>query len=228
MNHYTYLLTFNDGMLYVGVHSTHLDPELDVTYRGSGTELPVIRDESICTKTILALHDSREDAVNAEIQYILEHGCVESEHYYNQRLKTFDKYGQKAETHPNIRSMQSKLKGRTEDTHGYLRGTAQKLSNYCGENRTPAQKAADVRLSETTKGIPNSKKGHKGISNQAFTPWYFIDDLGNKTEVYDITKKDYASTLGLTPRQMEHRFHYTNIDKPKKSGILKGWIFGNL
>lgn len=228
MYHYTYLLTFTDGMLYIGVHSTHLKPELDTRYRGSGSELPKYREEDVCRKEILATYDTREDAVNAEIQYILDNNCIESDIYYNRRLRTYDKHGQTVETHENIRQMQSKLAGRSKETHPYLLQIAEKLRKYKGDNRTPAQKAADVKLSETNKGIPNPLKAHKGTKNQAFTPWYFIDDLGNRTEVYDVTKKDYAPLLGLTPRQMEHRFHYTNIDKPKKNGILKGWVFGNL
>lgn len=228
MNHYTYLLTFTDGMLYVGVHSTTIDPYLDESYRGSGSDLPKKRDKTVCTKKVLSTYPSREEAIKAEIQYIIDHACITSDQYYNKRLKTFDKHGQTANTHTNIQSMQSKLLGRTKETHHYLATTSEKLKRYSGDNRTEAQKAADVRLSETMKGIPNPEKGHKGITNQAFIPWYFIDSEGNKTEVFDITKKDYAPLLGLTPRQMEHRFHYTNINKPKKTGILKGWIFGNL
>ena len=40
MYHYAYLLTFPDGMKYVGARSIHFQPELDVTYLGSGKALP--------------------------------------------------------------------------------------------------------------------------------------------------------------------------------------------
>lgn len=213
MYHYVYLLSFDNSMKYVGCHSTHLSPELDVTYLGSGSKLPA-RTHKTCKKEILSIHETREQAINAEIDFIQKNNCVNSEEYYNVRLKTFDKHGSKlSENHKKIISENSK-----------------KPRNfpYRGKDRTPAQIQGSINASKKLTGVKNLSKGHKGITNCAFKPWYFITPEGIRTEVYDITKKDYASKLGFTHRQLVHRFHYTNQHNPGKTHPFKGWTFGDL
>jgi len=51
---------------------------------------------------------------------------------------------------------------------------------------------------------------------------------GMKIEVHNKSKQDYAVKLGVTPRQLGHRFHYTNEHKEAKGLPLKGYTFGNL
>ena len=227
MNHYVYELTFEDGMKYIGVHSCTLKPELDTCYLGSGRRLPE-RSPETCTKTILEVFSSREEATAKEKELIDTLGCVESENYYNVRNWNYDKHGQTSESHENIKITASKLKGRSADTHEYIAVATEKRKQYVGDKRTPAQLEADRKLRETTKGIPNPAKGHKGITNSGFKPWYYIDLTGKLTKVYDTPKQEYAHKLGLTPRQLGHRFHHTNINKPTKQGICKGWVFGNV
>lgn len=221
MKHYLYLLTFNDGMKYVGARSTTLDyPELDTNYLGSGRHLPV-RSLTTCSKQILATYPSRDELIKAEIQYINSNKCVESEFYYNKRTATYDRHGDKCE------SASKALKGRTAMSHKYIEEAAIKNKKYTGENRTLAQKHKDAKARGVSTG-PNPLKGNSGTTNSAFIPWYSISPEGVKKEYHDITKQDAAPEFGLTPRQMVHRFHYTNIDKPAKRGKIKGWVFGNL
>lgn len=37
-----------------------------------------------------------------------------------------------------------------------------------------------------------------------------------------------AASLGFTPRQLGHGFHYTNEHKVAQKMPRKGWVFGNL
>lgn len=208
-------------MKYVGARSTTLDStELDTAYLGSGRGLPE-RNLTTCTKTILKEFPSRDELIKAEIEYITQYDCVNSESYYNLRTSTYDRHGDTSE------ATSLALKGRTSREYDYIRDTAIKNSKYKGELRTPAQKHNDEKMRGKSTG-PNKLKGHKGITNSAFEPWYSISPDGVRTEYHSKTKKDAASEFGLTPRQMTHRFHPTNINKPAKKGKIKGWVFGNL
>lgn len=221
MNHYVYILKFVDGMKYIGVRSTHLTPKLDTCYLGSGSALPD-RNRDTCVKIILKTFSTRKEATEYEKYLIDTLDCVNSSNYYNLRNYNHDKHGS---TCP---ATSSALAGRTKEDYVYIRKANEKRSKYIGNNRTPAQLEADKRLRETTKGIPNAAKGHKSTDNCAFKPWYYINAVGQLTQVFDQTKQEYAHKLGLTPRQLVHRFHYSNINKPAKQGKCKGWIFGNV
>lgn len=219
MYHYVYLLTFPDGMMYVGCRSTKLKPELDTTYLGSGRNLPKDRHSyrNLITKDILGEFSSREEALEFESNYIIQHDCVKREDFYNKRVKVFDRVGL---SNPN--PFNKTLAKKASATY--------KSRNYKGANRTPAQKEADKLNSLRTKGTKNPKKGHKGTTNCAFNPWYYITPEGNYVEVLNTTKEEYAK-LGILPftyRQLAHRFHYTNEHKQGKCHPFKGWVFGNL
>ena len=221
MNHYLYLITFNNSMLYVGAHSSVIKPEVDAMYLGSGADLPE-RTYKDCHKTILNTFDTREELLEAELQYIKDNNCVESSSYYNKReLPTFDRHGK---TYPDEANIQ---RGRTKETHPYLKEAGKKRSLYKGENRTPAQKAYAERVTGVKQGS-NPLKGHNGTSNSGFVPWYYITPTGIYNEVYDITKRDFAKTIGLTERQLKNRFHSSNRHKPAKGLPCKGWTFGNI
>lgn len=226
MFHYNYLLKFSDGMQYIGCRSSSIKPELDTCYLGSGKGLPD-RDKSNCTKVILAEFPTRDEAIKAEVKYILDHDCVNSPEWYNRCYSANDRHGKTSDKCTGTKAMQSKLKGRTAETHEYIRKANEKRKAYSGANRTPAQIEADKVRKEKSKG-KNPSKGHSSTTNPSFSPWYYIKDTGEKVIVSECTKKDYAPKLGITPRQLEHRFHHTNINKPAKQGKLKGWVFGNV
>ena len=218
MRHYVYLLEFQDGMKYVGARSCNFDPKLDTCYLGSGRHLPKDRNIFNCKKTVLKEYLSREAAITAEITYIKEHACVVSKRYYNTRISTFDRYGTTGKKQNRNKELDQKA----------LKIRAEKFKQYKGKNRTPALLDADIRRGNTIRGTKNPAKGLSGIANNGFTPWYYITPAGDYHEMYSVTRKDFAPTIGLTPRQMEHRFHHSNIHKAGRTKPSKGWIFGTL
>jgi hypothetical protein len=229
MNHYVYKLYFINGMKYIGVHSTPNVPEEDVCYLGSGRELPP-RSRHTCTKVIIGTYLTRDEAIQAEQDHIQAFNCVESDDYYNKRLVTYDRYGKHTiETCVGTALSAAILAGRTKDTHEYLRAKGEKFKQYAGAMRTPALKAADKIRGLKVRGTKDPRKGKGGVKNNGFNPWYYITPAGDYHEVHDVTKQEFAPRLGVTPRQLGHRFHYTNMHKvaPARSP-LKGWTFGDL
>lgn len=221
MYHYTYLLEFDDGMKYVGVHSTTVQPHLDTRYLGSGRKLPP-RDSSSCTKHILGTYPDRASAVAAEVDYIDAHDCCASPEYYNVRRATFDLHGRTKDDTPGIAQTAMKLRGRTHNRD----------SSSCiyltGDDRTPAQKVGQERMRAALTGQKNPAKGRPGVKNNGFRPWYYITPEGEYVEVHDRTKAEVAPELGMTPRQIAHGFHHSNMHKRAKTLPRKGYVFGNL
>lgn len=218
MIHYMYLLTFNDGMLYVGARSTNLDTaELDACYLGSGKALPA-RTRNTCTKTILNTYESRRELLEAEKAYIQDHSCVDSENYYNLRVSTHDRHGcEGVDTNT----------GRNADTHSYIARANEKRKQYVGDNRTPAQKHSDAKLRGVSTG-PNPLKGLKGSKSPHFQPWYYITPKGEYHEEHHRTRDIVAKELGFTTRQFDNRMRGDNEHVPGKRGPIKGWILGRI
>lgn len=214
MYHYCYLLTFPNGMKYVGAHSTHLEPHLDTSYLGSGKLLPKDRHSiNKPTKKVLGVFKTREELMAFETNYIIQNSCHVSNEWYNIRTSTYDRHGESSWN----TGLKHKFKPRPEFTKRYGKGY-----------RSPAQIAGAASMREKLTGVSNPAKGHPGIENSGFKPWYSISPLGVRTEYHDKTKQEIAAELGVTPRQLIHRFHYTNEHQPAKTKPLKGWTFGNL
>ena len=219
MYHYAYLLTFQDNMKYVGARSTKIKPQLDSTYLGSGRGLPASRHDNRhnINKIILQEFNNREDLIKFEENFIITNNCVESNEWYNQRYSAYDKH-----------SKNHGSSGFTKESRKKAMDTIKRRNYTKSANRTPAQLAHDQWCSDNFTGIKNPAKGHKGVTNQGFVPWYYIDPEGNYVEVHNETKRDKAKQLGFTERQLEHGFHYTNIHQEARTMPRKGWTFGNL
>ena len=214
MNHYAYLLTFADGMRYIGARSTHLAPELDATYLGSGKALPKDRHESgNVIKTILAVFLTREELMEYEESFIKLNECATSQDWYNLRTATFDRYGS--------------LPWNTGVTVPEYISRETFSRRYKG-NCSPAMIAAHKATANKTRGVKNPDKGHQSTTNCAFTPWYYITPEGEYVEVHDKTKREAAAFFGVTERQLINRFHHTNEHKVAKYPTLRGYTFGNL
>lgn len=214
MYHYAYLLTFVNGMQYVGARSTNLNPLLDTTYLGSGRALPKDRHTiNIPRKQILKEFSTREALMVFEKDYIISNGCRRDPRWYNARSATYDRHG---ETPWN--------KGISIDRTN----AGKTFSERYKGNRTPAMIASHATTAERNRGVKNPDKGHLGTTNTAFIPWYYITPEGIYKEIFDVTKRDMAKELGFTERQIGHRFHYTNEHQKAKTLPLKGWTFGNL
>lgn len=215
MNHYAYLLTFNDGMKYIGARSTHLSPELDTTYLGSGRALPIDRHDNrgSVTKIIIGNFATRKELMEFEINFITQNSCCASAGWYNQRVSTHDRHG----------SIPHNLGKKGHQNSG------ETLSRRYGQGfRTPAQIEGAKRMKAALTGTKNPLKGHSGTTNKAFIPWYYIQPNGEYVEVHDTTKRDMATKLGFTERQLMQGFHYTNEHKAARTLPRKGWTFGNL
>lgn len=214
MNHYAYLLTFTNGMRYMGARSTKLSPELDASYLGSGRALPKDRHElHNVTKTIMATFLTREELMEFEENFITLNGCTGSKDWYNLRKATFDRHG----SLPWNTGVSAQA--------GISRETFSR--RYKG-NRSPAMIASHAATAEKNRGVKNPDKGHKSITNCAFIPWYYITPIGEYVEVHDKTKREAAQSLGVTERQLINRFHHSNEHKVAKYPTLRGYVFGNL
>lgn len=101
MNHYTYLITYDDGKKYMGVRSCKCSPEQDIAYFGSSKHTP---DKThVVSKEILAKYPTREKAITAEIHYHQLHDIAANPQYYNkakQTAKGFDTLGVRFIRHP--------------------------------------------------------------------------------------------------------------------------------
>lgn len=217
MYHYVYLLTFDNGMSYIGAHSTTIKPELDTCYLGSGRALPERTPQS-CTKEIVEIFNTRAEAINYEEKLIELNNAVKSPYFYNLRKRVHDKHGSKLSSE-HVENIRKQHTGRDRSEYG---------KKYTGEGRTPAQKAGDIANGLRNKGVKNPAKGLLGIKNNGFVPWYYITPLGAYHEIHDRTKEELAESLGFTKRQLQHAFHYTNQHKEAKTRPRKGWTFGNL
>jgi len=227
MYHYVYLLTFPDGKKYVGAKSRSFHPDLDECYLGSGKNLPKNRTRHNCTKKILGIYPTRTEAISAEIAYIEKYDCVNSPDYYNARRRTYDRHGATKETCSGAKISSELQAGRSKNTHEYLRKKGEKFKQYMGENRTKALKDADKRRGETIQGTKNPAKGHSGISNCAFIPWYYITPEGLMVEKHTLTKKEFAIQQGQPPLKIAQLIH-RKAHKIQKKGYFKGWVFGDL
>lgn len=234
-HNYVYEIKYSNNKKYIGVRSCNCEPEDDTSYLGSSKIIPSdIKSTGI--KTILKTFESREEAVKYEMELQLKDNVKFSDEYYNQVIQTsikFDQSGCKAETHTHIKSMQEKLTGRTAKDYEYIREANKKRILLKGNNQTEAQKLGRLKQADAIRGIKNPSKGHPGVTSTSFVPWYFIDNNGIKTIITNISKKDFASSLGLSYRQFIHRFHKDNEHKKletlkSKNSKIYGWTFGNM
>lgn len=186
MYHYTYLITFENNMKYIGVRSCKCSIEKD-SYLGSSKIIPSKLYET-CKKEILQEFSTRAEAVENEAYLHKLYDVAKSKDYYNQVCQTstkFDQQGCYKETHAHIKAISDKLSGRSAKDYQYIaiRANANKALRGC--NRTAKQLANDKANSIRQKGSKNPKKGHSSIEHPKYKPWYYITPDGVYTEVYD-------------------------------------------
>lgn len=231
MNHYTYEITFENNMKYIGVRSCKC-PINEDPYTGSSKIIPPEL-YATCEKKILKIFNTRIEAVEHEINLHNELDIVVNKQYYNQAKQTstfFDQSGARAETHASVAAMANKLSGRTKKEYQYLKEKAANSRRLRGENRTEAQKKADLALSKY-RGIKNPDKGNSGIDNPNFKPWYYINPDGLYIEILDMPIRQYCSQkdslLSVNPSSIYIRIS-TEPHNPILKGKLKGYVFGYL
>ena len=90
--HYCYLIVdTTNGMKYFGVRSSEVAPESDGKYMGSGTKITAAikeKGKSKFRKEIVAVFDTRDEAMEFEEDYIVDNDVVDSPMYYNVSAKS--------------------------------------------------------------------------------------------------------------------------------------------
>ena len=227
--HYVYEIDYADGMKYIGARTCEGLPINDTKYMSSSKIAP-----KEGTKSILRAFTSRQECIDYEAKLHKQLNVAHNVMYYNQTNQTstkFDQQGCTSESHPHIKAMADKLRGRSSSTHQYIADANKKRSQYKGDARTDAQKLGAVKVGNWNRGRKNPAKGIPGTSNNGFIPWYYITPNGDYHEMYTTTRIDFAPTIGATSRQLGHRFHYTNQHQKagsRATAVLRGWTFGKL
>ena len=231
-HNYVYIIHYSNNMKYIGVRSCNCEIVED-KYIGSSKVIPEdIRKTGI--KKILKTFNTRSEAVEYERKLQIENNVKFSDNFYNIVVQTstkFDQSGLTAETHSHLKRMQEKLTGRTKENCEYIRKANEKRKLLRGDNQTDAQKAGRISMREKLTGVKNPAKGRPGAKATSFVPWYYIDNNGIRTEIHNISKKDFAKSLGIGYRVFIYRFSKENEHKPMltcKKGKLYKWTFGNL
>lgn len=89
--HYCYVIhDSTNGMKYFGVRSHETEPEKD-KYLGSGSKITAAikeKGKDKFSKEVLAVFDTREEAMEYEEVYMAENDCVDSPEYYNLSAKS--------------------------------------------------------------------------------------------------------------------------------------------
>lgn len=211
MNHYTYEIKFENGMKYLGVRSCKCPVEQDV-YTGSSKLIPPEL-YATCKKTILAIFSTRIEAQEDEIRRHTELDVARNPEYYNGI---------------NAKSIGFSPIGLTKERSQKVKLRAEKFRSYRGDNRTEAQKQADIALSKY-KGTKNPAKGNSGTDNSQFKPWYYITPEGLYTQIDEIPIRQYCE-LPECPEGFKASRIYERISscahQPFVRGQLKGYIFG--
>lgn len=211
MNHYTYEIKFENGMKYLGVRSCKCPVEQDV-YTGSSKLIPPEL-YATCKKTILATFSTRIEAQENEITRHAELDVARNPEYYNGI---------------NAKSTGFSPIGLTKERSEKVKLRAEKFRSYRGNNRTEAQKQADIALSKY-KDTKNPSKGNSGTDNAQFKPWYYITPEGVYTQVNEIPIRQYCESPecpeGFKASRIYERIS-TCAHQPFIRGQLKGYVFG--
>ncbi len=89
MHHYTYLITYKNGLKYMGVRSSEDKPEED-NYYGSSKHTPDVSE--VVTKEILGIYPNRSEALQAEIAYHSLHDVGVNPLFLNRSKQTSVKF----------------------------------------------------------------------------------------------------------------------------------------
>lgn len=251
---YVYEITYADGRKYIGVRSCDCPIEED-PYLGSAFYIP---DELIGSevKTILSVHDTREEAALEEIRLHKLYNVKDNEMYLNQCNAASTKFYCSEEAHK--RSAETR-RGRTKETHEYIAKQVEARSKYKGDGLTEAQKAqwsedrkeermqkyratleqtmkdperakaiqeARVRGGKSCKGVPNPKKGHVGNKHPRAFKWWYINPKGEKV-IVDDSVRNYCKQVQF-PMSSASIMRFLREGKVPAKVLEQGWDFGKV
>lgn len=249
---YVYKIKYITGKYYIGVRSCDCKIEDDL-YFGSAFNVP----KSVKLtgmRCILSTWSTREQAELEEIRLHKLINVKEHPDYYNEcNANSTNFYPSKAA----IKQAAAKRKGRTAETHEYVRKQAEKRKQYkgdtlteaqqnayassersnklrnlkgiyVGKNRTDKQKLRDLNMLGISQG-PNPKKAVIGLNHgRASKPWWYITDNGTYIEVMD-SVRNYCkhNTLPVSHKSI-NRYLSGESNPDACNSKCKGWKFGYL
>lgn len=203
MNHYTYLIKHKySEMKYIGVRSCECNPE-DDNYWGSSNYLP--EDVSdVCEKIILKLFNTREEAMQHEIDLHNKYDVAVNEEYWNKAKATstgFNRLGTTFKQTPEaIAKMKKGIKKRFDAGNVY---------RHTEESKT--------KISQANKGKKRSQE-YIEYAREKATGVIFSEDRKRKMSESQVGKSKpkntqcpYCGKIGDAGNM--HRWHFNNCKK---------------
>ena len=158
MNHYTYLIQYEDGKLYHGVRSCEC-PVGEDGYVGSSKHTP---NDTVVAKHIVTTHDSRGEALKEEVWYHKEYDVKSNFDYYNRSNQTSDRFEFDWSGINHKDSSKTKIsKSLTGKKHSveHILNNSKAQSYYVGDKRTEAQLRGDKEQAKNISGTNHHRFG---------------------------------------------------------------------
>lgn len=155
MFHYTYLIEYTTGKKYMGVRSSKVTPEEDTKYVGSSLITP---NDKILRKIILQQFETRQEALQSEIEYHKKYDVAVNDEYYNRARQTstgFDVTGIKL-TKEHKEKIGKKSFGRKLSEESRRKLSIAHKGKRLGWKHSEETKS---KISKSNKGTPPYSKG---------------------------------------------------------------------
>lgn len=220
---------------------------------GSPFHLP--EEAVIGCKEVLSTHSTREEAMKEEIRLHALYNVKDNPNFYNQCNATSTKFqvskeahkqsaetrrGRTKETHEYIAKQvqaRSKYKGSgltpAQKAQWSKEKKEERMAKYhktLSKTMEDPEKAkriheAKVRGGKSCKGVPNPKKGHKGINHPRVRSWWYKHPNGDTTIVNN-SIRDHVNSSGTFPVSAASIMRYLRENKVPNKILEQGWDFG--
>lgn len=187
--HYTYLLSDNDGKMYIGARSCIVHPNNDDYWSSSKYVLDAINKGIKFDKTILAIWDTRKEAVNHEILLHEIFDVAKNQNFYNKSKQTSTKF----------------------DTTGFVFSEEQKRQiSICSKRKRKKYKQSKLKnRKQSLSQIANRAKaqiGKMGMQNNKGAKPIFAINLATK-ETKLLVGRTEVSNFGFDPSTVHRICH---------------------
>ena len=229
MQHYTYLIVYQNNMRYIGVRSCKCLPEEDTKYIGSSKITP---NDQIAFKQILKQFKTRKEAINHEIELHELYDVAKATNYYNRckQISTgFDTSGAKiTRTLKHNLKIKQKLTGRKRTEKECL---AISLAKKGKPRSKPHSQETRKKMSKSKIGFKNKMKGKHFNFEDKQTKYKYRVKYPDK---YKWFNKRTGETKEATCREMGYLYN-SNASKPSskfcilvrgntKEKSFHGWV----
>jgi hypothetical protein len=206
--HYTYLLSGNDGKMYIGARSCLTIPEKDIYWSSSKYVLQAIKDGVVFDKKILSVWPSRQEAVAHEILLHDIFNVAKNVNFYNRSKQTSTSFDTSGIFVPE--ETRKKRRDAMEKRYGSLK------KDY----RLKAIHKSKIEPKNTCKGWPKGKKqpasmvmarakaqiGKTGMkNNRGAKPLFAIDLVTKKATV--LVGRTHVENFGFDPSTVHKICH---------------------